>query len=185
MPPPSNKERLLHPSLHRIPKKIRYLAHGILNKILFFGIYHTAVLSFHPRYDLASIFAVVSFGYTPIGHIVTLLITFGWPPNYWKSFLANYSVNLVNVGMGSACAGVLEWMDFNYRVEAVVQTITGGWHLRYLDTKQGGIYSSIAITILTGIFMYVASNYVNSQSRAAGDISKDKPVAANETKKDK
>jgi hypothetical protein len=169
-PTASSKPQLIHPLLESIPQEIRFSLLGVINNVLFMVAYNTAIHLFHKQFEAATIYAVVYFFFIPVGHLMSLLLVFGWPENYTKSLVSNYPIGLSAIALGSGCTAYFDKINFNTQVEDIVSSITG-WPQ---DSEEGSeFYSSLAVTAITGIYSYLASVYVNSPTKAASNDKKE------------
>lgn len=90
------------------------------------------------------------------------LLVFGWPNNYLASLLSNAPVGLTAMAIGSVLTGFLSKMEFDIMVE--------NWMANQFGTKkpeeeeEGEFYASLVVMVVTGVWTYILSTYVNSTS---------------------
>jgi ABC-type transport system involved in multi-copper enzyme maturation permease subunit len=149
--------------LNQISQTIRFFANGILSQTLFMAGYNLSVLHFeHLGYPASTIYAVFYMLYIPIGHLLGCLLVFGWPNNYLASLLSNAPVGLTAMAIGSVLTGFLSKMEFDIMVE--------NWMANQFGTKkpeeeeEGEFYASLVVMVVTGVWTYILSTYVNSTS---------------------
>mmetsp|Transcript_27351 Transcript_27351/g.41860 ORF Transcript_27351/g.41860 Transcript_27351/m.41860 type:complete len:201 (-) Transcript_27351:84-686(-) len=162
--------QLLHPILLSIPLQIRFGIQGVLSNVLFMVLYNTAIEKFAHVYPASSIYAIVYFFYIPIGHALSSLLVFGWPAAYVQNLLSNYPIGLSSIVIGSACTAYLDKIKFNATAEQFVETYIMAKPATEIDEDDSGeFYSSLVVVVITGIYAYLGSVYVNSQPNATGD----------------
>mmetsp|Transcript_3683 Transcript_3683/g.5305 ORF Transcript_3683/g.5305 Transcript_3683/m.5305 type:complete len:194 (+) Transcript_3683:101-682(+) len=161
------KIQLLHPSLLNIPLQVRFGIQGVLSNVLFMILYNTAIEQFAHVYAASSIYAVVYFFYIPIGHAMSSLLVFGWPSAYVQNLLSNYPIGLTSIVIGSACTAYLDKIEFNASAEQFVETYIMKKDTTVVDEEDTGeFYSSLVVVLVTGIYAYLGSVYVNSQPKS-------------------
>mmetsp|Transcript_11555 Transcript_11555/g.16173 ORF Transcript_11555/g.16173 Transcript_11555/m.16173 type:complete len:201 (-) Transcript_11555:165-767(-) len=162
--------QLLHPILLSIPLQIRFGIQGVLSNVLFMVLYNTAIEKFAHMYPASSIYAIVYFFYIPIGHALSSLLVFGWPAAYVQNLLSNYPIGLSSIVIGSACTAYLDKIKFNATAEQFVETYIMAKPATEIDEDDSGeFYSSLVVVVITGIYAYLGSVYVNSQPKATDE----------------
>jgi hypothetical protein len=127
--------------------------------------YNSAVAYFKQDYSLSTIYCVVYILFIPVSHAAISLLCFGWPELYLKSLMSNYPIGLTAMAMGAALTTYLDRADFNAKVEALSHRLFPFWDSgRLLEPQKdkGEFYSSFLVLIVTGVWTYVLSVYVNT-----------------------
>lgn len=150
---------LFHPLLEEIPLPFRFILSGVVGNGIFMFVYNTALKAFQPLASASVIFAVVQFCCIILNHFLNIGIVFGWPVNYVTSLMSNMPVGLSALVLGAATTSLLDQIDFDGRVNAVL-----GYIEEEMEGEKGGFWGSIAVMAVTGVFSYLALNFVNASS---------------------
>lgn len=158
------KPRLLHGSLNEIPQSIRFGASGLFNNVVFITAFNLAVASFDHIHPASTIYSFVYLLFIPFGHAVTCLIVFGWPKPYLPSLLSNAPIGLTAMALGTACTAYLDAIHFNKTAEDFLSSRLSfiGFEEPADGEEEGELYSSLAVTAITGVWSYTFSMIVNS-----------------------
>ena len=117
----------------------------------------------------STIYALVYFLFIPISHAFSSLVVFGWPKEYVKSLLSNFPIGLSAILIGSAFTAYLDRIRFEFIADDFVREyMTNKPHVETDDFEEvGEFYSSLVVMMITGIWTYVISAMVNSQTSEA------------------
>jgi hypothetical protein len=162
--------------LHKVPMHIRFGLNGFLTNVLFMIAYNFAVVQFEHMASSSTIHAAVYFIFIPVSHACISMLVFGWPERYMRSLMSNAPVGLTAIVLGAALTAYLDEIEFNRWVaEAVVEYWRMlGYKVESLPPveeqgsgsnsggKSGEFYSSIFVLIVTGIWTFVLSVFVNA-----------------------
>mmetsp|Transcript_11822 Transcript_11822/g.28361 ORF Transcript_11822/g.28361 Transcript_11822/m.28361 type:complete len:303 (+) Transcript_11822:398-1306(+) len=182
-PPP----KLLHPILHKVPMHIRFGLNGFLSNVLFMIAYNAAVVQFEHVASSSTIYATVYLIFIPITHAIISLLVFGWPERYLRSLMSNAPVGLTAIVLGASLTAYLDQIEFNEWVAAAMKQYVKyfqRWMPTFLqmpvettaptapeldepekDAGPGGsgeFYSSIFVLLVTGIWTFALSVFVNN-----------------------
>lgn len=153
-------------SLNKLPVQVRYGLTGFLTNALFMIFYNSAVAYFKHTYSLSTIYCVVYILFIPVSHAAISLLCFGWPELYLISLLSNYPIGLTAMAMGAALTSYLDRADFNGKIEELTHRIfpflDGSGRLLEARKDKSEFYSSFLVLIVTGVWTYVLSVYVNT-----------------------
>lgn len=163
---------------------IRFGLNGFLSNVLFMWAYNAAVARFEQRASSSTIYATVYLIFIPISHAIISLLVFGWPERYVRSLMSNAPVGLTAIVLGAALTAYLDQIEFN---GWVADAMTQYWgYLGYptladattapttptgdeTDKPTGGggggggeFYSSIFVLLVTGIWTFGLSVFVNT-----------------------
>uniref|UniRef100_A0A7S2DWY2 Uncharacterized protein n=1 Tax=Helicotheca tamesis TaxID=374047 RepID=A0A7S2DWY2_9STRA len=162
-PDKSPEPKLFHPALAQLPVPIRFMVSGLVGTIFFMGFYNRAYAAFQSVASASQVFAVVQFLCIIVNHFLNVGIIFGWPESYMKSLMSNMPVGIVSLGLGAFSMGQMEKMDFDAKMEELVG-FAGSSPGDDGEEEKGGLFSSIAVVIITGVFNYVVLNIINAPS---------------------
>ncbi|KAG7362219.1 hypothetical protein IV203_025885 [Nitzschia inconspicua] len=180
-PPP----KLLHPILNNVPIHIRFGLNGFLTNVLFMIAYNFAVVRFEHMASSSTIYAAVYLIFIPVTHACISLLVFGWPERYLRSLMSNAPVGLTAIVLGAALTAYLDEIEFNrwvadavveywkllgYKIESLPPMDQGpvdqgngsNGNNNSGGGKSGEFYSSIFVLIVTGIWTFVLSVFVNA-----------------------
>jgi hypothetical protein len=172
--------------LNNVPLHIRFGLNGFLTNALFMIAYNYAVVQFENLASSSTIYATVYLIFIPISHACISLLVFGWPERYLRSLMSNAPVGLTAIVLGASLTAYLDEIEFNrwvaeammeywkmmgYRVESLPRLAEEepqpqqqllGPPGKDGSAKSGEFYSSIFVLIVTGIWTFVLSVFVNA-----------------------
>eukprot|EP00957_Ditylum_brightwellii_P066110 5014933-Ditylum_brightwellii.AAC.1 len=140
---------------------IRFALSGLVGTIFFMGFYNWAYATFQSVASASQVFAVVQFLCIIVNHFLNVGIIFGWPSNYIGSLMSNMPVGLISLGLGAFSMDQMEKADFDGKMGDLLG-FGGSSIANDGGEEKGGIFSSIAVVAITGVFNYVALNIVNA-----------------------
>ena len=126
-------------------------------------VYNYAVTVFEHRTAVSTIYSIVYFVFIPFGHVCVSLLVFGWPERYVASLMSNFPIGLTAIAIGGLLTGYLDSVKFSDRVEEFIRD-----NLKFLpprvtaDETDSQFWSSLLVLVVTSIWTYVLSIYVNS-----------------------
>uniref|UniRef100_A0A7S2RNZ6 Uncharacterized protein n=1 Tax=Eucampia antarctica TaxID=49252 RepID=A0A7S2RNZ6_9STRA len=165
---PDEKPTLLHRRLHDIPQTVRFGITGLLNNVLFLTFFNEAVHQMEHLYAASTIYSIIYCIFIPIGHAITSLTVFGWPKPYLPSLLSNAPIGITAMCIGTFCTAYLDKISFHQKFESFLHnnfaSIMGPLPGNDGDDEEGEFYSSLAVSIITGIWSFVLSMLVNSST---------------------
>lgn len=124
--------------------------------------YNMSVLHFEPLgYAASTIYAVFYMLYIPVGHFLGCIFVFGWPEKYVSSLLSNAPVGLTAMVIGSMLTGFLSKIEFDVMVESWT-AYQFGTNSPKNSEEEGEFYASLVVMVVTAVWTYVLSTYVNS-----------------------
>jgi hypothetical protein len=128
-------------------------------------VYNYAVTVFEHRTAVSTIYSIVYFVFIPVGHVCVSLLVFGWPERYVASLMSNFPIGLTAIAIGGLLTGYLDSVKFSDRVEDfrrfnfnfsdMPPRVTA-------DETDSQFWSSLLVLVVTSIWTYVLSIYVNS-----------------------
>ena len=128
--------------------------------------YNFSVLTFEPLgYPASTIYAVFYACYIPVGHLLQCLFVFGWPKDYLPSLMSNAPIGLTAMAIGTALTGFLSDMDFNAKAEDWISYAFGTRQHDHSE-EEGEFYASLVVMVVTSVWSYVLSLYVNAAEPA-------------------
>lgn len=86
---------------------------------------------------------------------------FGWPEKYVSSLLSNAPVGLTAMVIGSMLTGFLSKIEFDVMVESWM-AYQFGTNSPKNSEEEGEFYASLVVMVVTAVWTYVLSTYVNS-----------------------
>lgn len=104
-----------------------------------------------------TMYSIVYLIFIPIGHAMVSLFVFGWPERYCPSLMSNFPIGLTAIGIGGGLTAWLDSVNFNEMVAEYIRD-----KFRFSTEVEGEFYSSIAVLVVTSLWTYVLSIYVNS-----------------------
>eukprot|EP00527_Entomoneis_sp_CCMP2396_P000400 CAMPEP_0198144584 /NCGR_PEP_ID=MMETSP1443-20131203/16661_1 /TAXON_ID=186043 /ORGANISM="Entomoneis sp., Strain CCMP2396" /LENGTH=319 /DNA_ID=CAMNT_0043807995 /DNA_START=77 /DNA_END=1036 /DNA_ORIENTATION=+ len=162
--------KLIHPILLRIPLQFRFGLTGLMSNVLFMVVYNTAVDKM-PMVQPPVTYAVVYFFFIPASHLMVSLLVFGWPQKrYLSSLISNFPIGMTALAIGGLLTAYLDQTGFNayvannYIRDFLTFTSMPDRDARNTHDEEGEFYSSILVLIVTSVWTYVLSVYVNSRS---------------------
>jgi len=144
---------LLHPSLGKFPQSTRFIIAGGLINVLFLLMHENAISAFEATYDKVTIYAGVSACFTPLSHLINVLLVFGWPANYVSSLVSMIPVQISNVIIGSFATKTLEQMNFDDKAKVFFE--------RFNITNTFDM-SSVVILVVTGVWSFALTTFMMS-----------------------
>ena len=145
---------------------------GVLSQVIFMTGYNLSVLHFEPMgYPASTIYAVFYLFYIPVGHALQSSFVFGWPENYLSSLMANAPIGLTAMAIGTALTGFLSKVEFNALAVDLISSQLGTASPEKSE-EEGEFYSSLVVMVVTGVWCYVLSVYVNSSKSDGKDTVK-------------
>ena len=130
-------------------------------------VYNYAVYMFEHRVAVTTIYSIVYFIFIPLGHASVSVLVFGWPERYMFSLMSNFPIGLTAIAIGGLLTGYLDSVQFSDRVDDFIRDYatfskmpprTSGEEEEY----KSEFWSSLLVLIVTSIWTYVLSIYVNS-----------------------
>mmetsp|Transcript_258 Transcript_258/g.274 ORF Transcript_258/g.274 Transcript_258/m.274 type:complete len:214 (-) Transcript_258:230-871(-) len=163
--PMKTKSRLIHPSLQDVSQDLRYFACGAMNTVGFMLFLTMANLCFHETYSASSIYSFSSFIFIPIGHATSSLTVFGWPDKYFQNLAMNAPIGVSATLIGSLSTEYLDRVGFDSVCYGALRSVISSLDKQEDDGDDGNIFSTILVMIVTGIWGYLLSNFVNSNPK--------------------
>lgn len=164
-PDPEPKPALLHDALHQIPQGMRFGISGALCNVIFILGFNACVEAFESEALPASrVYSLFYLAYIPVGHAINSLLVFGWPRPYLPNLLSNAPIGLTAMALGTALTGYFDRAGFEGIADRfLIDNFSFlGFDEPGPDEERGEFYSSIAVTVLTGVWSYVLAMWVNS-----------------------
>jgi hypothetical protein len=127
--------------------------------------YNKAVYTFEHMAHPSTIYSVVYLIFIPLGHAAVSLLVFGWPEKYLFSLLSNSPIGLTALAIGAMLTAYLDRIHFEQTVEEFIRnnfTFSSMPPLADDPNHQSEFYSSLLVLVVTSIWSYVLSIYVNS-----------------------
>lgn len=165
MPPKSEeapKLRLLHESLNKVPQGPRFGISGALCNIIFIAGFNACVEAFEsPSMPASRIYSIFYCCYIPIGHAINSLLVFGWPEKYLTSLMSNAPIGLSAMMLGTLLTAYFDRVHFEHTADQFLINIFGFVEPEP-DEERSEFYSSLVVMVITGIWSYLLSIWVNS-----------------------
>lgn len=129
-------------------------------------IYNSAIFMFEHQVKVTTIYAIVYFVFIPLGHLSVSLLVFGWPEKYIASLMSNFPIGLTALAIGGVLTGYLDEIQFSDMVDEFIRD-----HFTFhqmpprvsADRETNNeFWSSLLVLVVTSIWTYVLSIYVNS-----------------------
>jgi len=164
--------RLLHPLLLKVPMHFRFGINGFICNVGFMVAYNMAVENFKEHAEASTIYSVVYLIFIPVGHALISLIVFGWPERYLPSLMSNAPIGVTAIALGAMLTAYLDQISFNkLAVDMVAQGFT---KLGYEkdpspQDEKGEFYSSLLVLLITGVWTFVLSVFINAPSEKSKD----------------
>ena len=127
-------------------------------------VYNTAVILWEDKIEVTTIYAIIYFFYIPLGHLLGVLLVFGWPERYFSSLMSNFPIGLTAIAIGGLLTGYLDSLRFSDRVDEYIRQNFSFSKMPPRDPNeqhQSEFWSSVVVLIVTSIWTYVLSIYVN------------------------
>jgi uncharacterized membrane protein len=132
-------------------------------------VYNYAITKFEHRAAASTIYSVVYFVFIPLGHAFVSLLVFGWPERYAASLMSNFPIGLTAIGIGGMLTAYLDSVHFSDRMDEFIRdNFTFSKMPPRVSADQGEdesmseFWSSLLVLIVTSIWTYVLSIFVNS-----------------------
>jgi hypothetical protein len=155
--------KLIHPILLKLPLHFRFGCIGLLSNILFILMYNSAVAVFSTIAS-STIYSVVYLIFIPLSHAMNSILVFGWPERYFSSLLSNFPIGLTAIAIGAYLTAYLDIWEFNERIEEYIRDhFTFSRMPPRVPEERSEFYSSLLVVVVTGIWTYILSVYINSQ----------------------
>lgn len=132
-------------------------------------VYNSALSMFEDRVAVSTIYSVVYLFFIPLGHAFVSLLVFGWPEKYIASLASNFPIGLTAIAIGGLLTGYLDSIDFsdmvddylrdNFTFSRMPPRVTGD---KDVDNMKNEFWSSLLVLIVTSLWTYILSIYVNS-----------------------
>jgi len=142
-----------------------------MSNVLFMVVYNMALEEI-PQVPPSYIYAVVYFFFIPASHLMVSLFVFGWPPRYFSSLMSNFPIGLTALALGGLLTAYLDQVGFNVYVASYIRDFFTFTYMPPLDARkaphdeEGEFYSSLLVLMVTSLWTYILSVYVNSRSPA-------------------
>lgn len=145
--------------LNKISITTRFAFNGLLSNVLFMLCYNWCIENI-PSIAPPTMYSIVYLIFIPIGHALVSLLVFGWPEKYFPSLMSNFPIGLTAIGIGGGLTAWLDSIEFN---ESVAEYIRSNYNFHSMPSgDEGEFYSSIVVLLVTSIWTYILSIYVNS-----------------------
>ena len=145
--------------LNKISVTTRFAFNGLLSNVLFMLAYNWSIENI-PEVAPPTMYSIVYLIFIPIGHAMVSLFVFGWPEHYCPSLMSNFPIGLTAIGIGGGLTAWLDSIDFN---EMVAEYVRSNFTFSNMPAgEEGEFYSSIVVLVVTSLWTYVLSIYVNS-----------------------
>ena len=149
--------------LNKISVTTRFAFNGMLSNVLFMMAYNWSIQNV-PEVAPPTMYSIVYLVFIPIGHAMVSLFVFGWPEHYCPSLMSNFPIGLTAIGIGGGLTAWLDSIDFN---EMVADYVRNNFTFSTMPKPPGEeagseFYSSIVVLVVTSLWTYVLSIYVNS-----------------------
>ena len=132
----------------------------------FMVIYNSALYMFEDRIKVTTIYAVVYFVFIPLGHLFVSLLVFGWPEKYIASLMSNFPIGLTALAIGGVLTGYLDEIQFSDMVDEFIRDHFTFHQMPPRVTAdremKNEFWSSILVLVVTSLWTYVLSIYVNA-----------------------
>lgn len=130
-------------------------------------IYNWAVFLFEHQVKVTTIYAIVYFFFIPLGHLSVSLLVFGWPEKYITSLMSNFPIGLTALAIGGVLTGYLDEIQFSDMIDDFIRDHFTFHHMppRGLPSdheNKNEFWSSLLVLVVTSLWTYVLSVYVNS-----------------------
>lgn len=125
-------------------------------------VYNEAVAKFHSIAP-STLYSVVYLFFIPLSHAMVSLLVFGWPERYIPSLMSNFPIGLTAMAIGSALTAYLDQIQFNSWIEDFIRdNFTFSKMPARADEEQSEFWTSLLVLVVTSIWTYVLSVYINS-----------------------
>jgi hypothetical protein len=105
-------------------------------------------------------YSIVYLVFIPVNHALVSLFVFGWPEKYVPSLMSNFPIGLTAIGLGG---GLTAWLDSIHFNENVAEYIRSNYSFHSMPGgNEGEFYSSIVVLIVTSVWTFLLSLYVNT-----------------------
>lgn len=143
------------------------LSYNLSYRGQFMVVYNYAVSNFEHRIAVSTIYSIVYFVFIPLGHASGSILVFGWPEQYISSLMSNFPIGLTAIAIGGMLTAYLDAVHFSNRVDDFVRDNFTFSKMPPRLTADGigeesQFWSSIIVLIVTSIWTYVLTLYINS-----------------------
>lgn len=172
-----HEPKFIHPAINNIPIEIRFLINGVISNVAFLAGYNVAVSKLEHLYTASQIYSIFYLLYIPFGHLISISLVFGWPDKYLTSLLSNFPIGLTAMAVGTVLTSHLESIEFNASMKQSVLGIKAaigiaGDEDKIVEEEEGEFFSSLVVLIVTSLWSYYLSVYVNTPSSKSEDKDK-------------
>jgi len=115
--------------------------------------HENAIFAFEATYDKVTIYAGVSACFTPLSHLINVLLVFGWPANYISSLASMIPLQISNVIIGSLATKTLEHVNFDDKASVFFER---------LNITNSFDMSSLVIMVITGVWNTALTTFMMS-----------------------
>ena len=151
-----------HRSLNQIPQGPRFGISGALCNVIFIAGFNACVEAFEsPDMPASRIYSLFYCAYIPVGHAINSLLVFGWPEKYLPSLMSNAPIGLTAMMLGTVLTGYFDRIGFEHTADQFLINI-GVVSEPEPDEERSEFYSSIVVMIITGVWSYLLSVWVNA-----------------------
>ncbi|KAL7569025.1 hypothetical protein ACA910_021308 [Epithemia clementina (nom. ined.)] len=160
--------------LSKVPIQFRFGFTGFLSNLIFMAAYNIAVDKLSHVLQPTAIYGILYFVFIPASHLLLSLLVFGWPEKYWTSLFSNFPIGLTALAIGCLLTAYLDQLGFNDMVTDYIRdffTFTTmparreeGESAAAVQARRhaaGELYSSLVVLVVTSLWTYVLSVYVN------------------------
>lgn len=121
-----------------------------------------ATVSLKHIYSSSKIYTITNLLFIPVGHAVTSLFCFGWPKQYIQNLSLNAPISLIGTAIGSVLTHFLDRIGFDGSCYRLLKSVG---FMKDQD-EEGNMFTNLAVMVITGIWGYVLSNFINSSPKA-------------------
>lgn len=149
-------------SLNQIPQGPRFGISGALCNVIFIAGFNACVEAYESDDMPASrIYSLFYCAYIPVGHAINSLLVFGWPEKYLPSLMSNAPIGLTAMMLGTILTGYFDRIGFEHIADQFLINV-GVVSEPEPDEERSEFYSSIVVMIITGVWSYLLSVWVNA-----------------------
>jgi hypothetical protein len=135
-------------------------------------VYSSAIALFEHNASVSTIYAITYLIFIPLGHLFVSVFVFGWPEHYLASLASNFPIGLTAIAIGSVLTGYLDSIDFSNSIDDYLRDYFTFSRMpprvtadRLNQETKNEFWSSILVLIVTSIWTYVLSIYINSPEK--------------------
>lgn len=114
-----------------------------------------------PDMPASRIYSLFYCAYIPVGHAINSLLVFGWPEKYLPSLMSNAPIGLTAMMLGTVLTGYFDRIGFEHTADQFLINI-GVVSEPEPDEERSEFYSSIVVMVITGVWSYLLSMWVNA-----------------------